>query len=263
MITTKWNIRLLKILILCIVCLSIISCRSKKNLGTEENQETLLSKSEALEIFFTKPDYQFISGKAKVSISSENGSEKGTMYVRSIRDSLIWIAVKKLSVEGGRALITKDTMTVLNRLEKTYQKFALSELQERYGVETDFAYLQDMFFGLTPDVDSTALWEEKEALLNYTFVTMASGIYHEFHVSKRSGLQVGGRFREKFSSDGEWTYSDHRIIQDSLILPYNREYIISNDLNDVFTMRLKFSDIEVENPKAIKFNIPERYTKIK
>ena len=259
---TLLKIRPRPIILLCIVC-CFFSCKSKKKLAIDDNQEVLLTQKEALDIFMTRPDYGFISGKAKVSISSEHGSEKGTMYVRSIRDSLIWIAVKKLSVEGGRVLITKDTMTVLNRLEKTYQKFPLSELQDRYGVTTDFTYLQDMFFGITPEMDTTGVWKQEVGLLSYTFAAMASNIYHEFHVSKSSGLQIGGRFSEKFSSDGEWLYSDHRIIQEGMVLPYKREYVVNHGINESFSLKLKFSEIEVENPKAIKFSIPNHYTELK
>ena len=76
----------------------LLSCKTKKQILQAPSEPIQLQEDVILVRFLDNPDYNFFSGKAKIKITSEYVSEKGTLYVRSIRDSVIWFAVKILSV---------------------------------------------------------------------------------------------------------------------------------------------------------------------
>jgi len=87
--------------------LTFLSCKTKKNIPSKDlediSQETLLDR-------VLNPQYaDFIDAKAKGRIKNTYGTDKGVFYIRMIKDSVIWMAVKRLSIEGGRALINQDS----------------------------------------------------------------------------------------------------------------------------------------------------------
>ena len=167
----------------------------------------------------------------------------------------------RLSVEGGRALITKDTVTILNRLEKTYTQFPISDLEEKYGIRPDFSYIQDMLLGFTPEMIRSDITDVEQGEDIITITSIIQDIYHQFFVSKIDATTRGGLFNEKIRADGTWEYSEHAIVNNDIFLPYNRKYKFQVDGAGQFDLDLKFSEIELDNPKAIKFSIPDHYTK--
>ncbi len=254
-ISSKWPI------LIGILLIGFSSCKSKKNLE-KTSSDSQLTKEEIIARFLAPADYSFFSGKAKLRITSDFGTDKGTLYIRSIPDSIIWMAVKRLSVEGGRILITPDSITFINRLEKSYSQIALDELEKRYGITPEFSYIQNMILGFNPKVskDNISKVEEKESI--YTLSTMLYNIYHEFDLEKNSGLTLGGRFNERFQVDGKWEYSAFATLSNGASLPYHRNYYILSGNNPDLNVNIDFSDIELNNPKEIRFNIPDHYQRV-
>ena len=234
------------------------SCKSKKLLQTEA-----LSEAEVIERFRTPTAYDFFNGKAKVSISSSAyPSQKGNLYLRGKKDSVLWAAVKKIGVEGGRIQIDQQTITILNRLEKTYQQFELDTLSSLFGVSGDLDYLQDMMFGMTPKLDSLELWDVISDKHSVHISSMTQNVLHQFTVSKSSGFVTGGKFRVKFAGDGEWLYDDYREVKPGVFLPYYRKYDIYVSEDEYLSLDIKFSEITLDEPKTLPFSVPSRYTRL-
>lgn len=236
------------------------SCKTKKLL----QQPTLEKKStqELVEQFLQQPDYEFIEGKAKVNFSSTYGSGRGTLYLRTIKDSIIWMAVKKLSVEAGRVLITQDSVFMINRLEKSYQKHALASIHEKYGLPGNFAYIQSLILGLTPAIDTTQFWELDSSDIHLNIKTSVGSILHKFIIDNESGYVLGGTFKDQFTAEGAWQYEDYIFQIAEIPVPGSRSYNISLAENeDPLKMKINFSELEVDNPKSIRFSIPSHYTR--
>ena len=233
-------------------------CKSKKLLQTED-----LSEAEIIKKFRTPIDYNFFDGKAKVSISSSAyPSQKGNLYLRGQKDSVIWAAVKKLGVEGGRIQIDHQTATILNRLEKTYQQFSLDTLSTLFGVTGDLDYLQAMMFGMPPKLDSQELWDVSSDKKSIHISSMAQNVLHQFTLSKATGFVTSGKFRVKFAGDGEWLYDDYREVKPGIFLPYYRKYDIYVSEDEYLSLDIKFTEITLDEPKALPFSVPSRYTRL-
>lgn len=71
-------------LLIILLCSCLLSCKTKKQLIQTPLESTDLQEDVILEKFLDRPDYNFFSGKAKIKITSEYGSEKGTLYVLSL-----------------------------------------------------------------------------------------------------------------------------------------------------------------------------------
>lgn len=257
----KVKLFFLPYLILIVLC-SLPSCKTKKIIQQANDSSILLSQKEAIDRFLSKPELSFFSGKAKVSFGTKQGTEKGLLYTRIASDSVIWAVVKKLSVEGGRAQITKDSATLINRLEKSYYTKPLAALEQSYGISADYNYIEDLFTAITPELDTTNYWETSEDSLHYIVATIIQDIHHVFYLDKRNGRVNSGSFQDKFAASGKWQYDDYRMITEGIELPFYRKYEITMGNDEYLSIEMKYSDIELNQAKDIKFSVPSHYTRI-
>lgn len=92
-------------------------------------------------------DYEFLQIKGKVQYETAADKQEAQVSIRMKRDSIIWASVSKLGFEGVRAIITPDTVILLDRLHKTYFAGGFKMLKRRYKVPVTFAQLQAALVG--------------------------------------------------------------------------------------------------------------------
>lgn len=90
---------------------------------------------------------QYLEGRARVKVESEQFNIGGTAVIRVERDKAIWVSVKKFGFEGARALVRPDSFFVINRLNGDYTAEPLSFIEEKYKVPARFDLLQEMVMG--------------------------------------------------------------------------------------------------------------------
>lgn len=101
----------------------------------------------------TTPQY---STKADIALTMPDGSKKSfKAYLRSNTDSAMWVSiVPALGIEVARALITTDSVKVLDRLGDKYWVGSRSAAKEKFGMDPDLRLLQYALFGLAIGLDS-------------------------------------------------------------------------------------------------------------
>lgn len=88
-----------------------------------------------------------LSAKADLYLEGNGQSISVSANIIWIRDSAVWINVKKFGLEAMRALITRDSFFLLNRLEKTYMARDLGYFLNEYGLPAGFPVLQQTILG--------------------------------------------------------------------------------------------------------------------
>lgn len=114
---------------------------------------------------------QSFSARADLHVEGGGQSISATANIIWIRDSAVWINVKKFGLEAIRALITPDSFYVLNRLEKTYMARDLDHLLRQYGLPSGFSALQQTLLGTAwffPDMPFRADIQDSLHRLNGT-----------------------------------------------------------------------------------------------
>lgn len=104
-------------------------------------------------------DYDWFSSRIKVEYNDNNLSQDFTAAVRMRRDSVLWISLQgPFGIEGGRILITRDSILVVNRLSNEYLRQPISYLTKIMPMQTNLPQLQDfllgyylLFTGASPD----------------------------------------------------------------------------------------------------------------
>ena len=135
----------------------MLSCKSTKKpteqVVKDDNSKlinSLLSKNIEFSTFDTKGKLQYDDGSTSMG---------GQFRMKMKRNEFVWISVTKFGFEGARALITKDSIYAINRLEKKYQKASINELQRTYNIPGDITDLQDFIIGNIVQVSELQLVE--------------------------------------------------------------------------------------------------------
>ena len=152
-----------------------LSCRSTKKIQTVITPKPPKDSSVVTEpavdlradtIRFIKETYQAIqknridfntfSAKIKVDFEDKDGKKNDlTAFVRLKKDSILWISVNAVfGIEAFRALITPDSVKILNKLDKVVQLRSVEFLQEMARVPFTFNELQNLLVGNPVYLDS-------------------------------------------------------------------------------------------------------------
>lgn len=88
---------------------------------------------------------------AKIDVNYEDGEGKKTnvdAHVRIKSDSLIWVSITgPFGFEGLRALITRDSVHILDKQNKLYMVRSVSYLQELTALPLNLSSLEDLIMG--------------------------------------------------------------------------------------------------------------------
>lgn len=142
-------------LVLLVLLLVFSSCKTKKfatGSGVARRTDSIALSNEAYGIIKksreNKLDYDWFSTRVKVEYNDENLSQDFTAVVRMCRDSLLWISLQgPFGIEGGRILVTRDSIFVVNKLSNEYLRQPISYLTKVMPIQTSLPQLQDFIMG--------------------------------------------------------------------------------------------------------------------
>ena len=124
-----------------LLLLLVSSCTSKKKLVSP------MAHAASYEWMSAKINGELITENADSTIRSPFSVLRFTGSLRMRRDSTIWISASALmGIENLRALITRDSVVLINRMEQTYLAEPLSVMEETLGTPS-LQELQSMLLG--------------------------------------------------------------------------------------------------------------------
>ena len=204
---------------------------------------------------------EWLGAKAKVSFSDEYGGESASCNIRIRKDSVIWINLKKFSIEGARVLIRPDSVFVVDRINGQYLAKPFEYLQEEYHLPVNFQGLQAILLGnpvffsseTSSTVDSSLylLTQKTDRLEAKYWLDDAKALLRRFLVDD---------FREQRSLDVKAT--DFRQLDDKQNFSYVRHLNLNSKDTGRMNVVVEFSKVEINVPQKMEFEIPERYEKV-
>lgn len=234
------------------------ACKSTRNVSI--NNLTKIAIDSIYQKIFNPQKIEWLDARAKVKVTTPQGTDKFVMFVRMKSDSIIWASFKKFGAEGGRVLITQDSIFAINRIEKSYQILSL-EMLNSFGFSANLIDLQALLKAQLPPLDTSALWKASEDESFYNFRSMKNDVVFNFSYNKTTGHLKKGQFIDRFNLNGYWDYDDYRIV-DNIAVPFFRKFKTEFGLGNYFEITLEFTDIELNKANTTKFNIPSHYKKM-
>lgn len=204
-----------------------------------------------------------ISAHARIYAESEAGGavEAGANLIW-IRDSVLWVNIKKLGIEAVRALVTPDSVIVLNRLEKTVQAKGLDALQREYNLPEGFPLLQHLLLAsawIAPDLHLQA--DIKDSLHR---LAGTNGRYSaDYRVEEGAFVLRQATFLQQQDAGLlGLQYGQFKKLPGAGVFPYFRRIEIFSPESGAASLEIEFTEIEINVPKPYRFEIPDHYQRM-
>lgn len=245
------------ILSFCIILLT--ACAVSQGERVERKRKRLRSISNAKlykETVAHYLDYKTINFK-KISISYEEEGEKQDFRgsVRILKDSIIWLSISKMGLEGMRVKLTPDSIAFIDRLHREYMITDYSYLNERFNLELNYYLVQSILTNQLPEYRIAR--EELPFFRN--FKGKKSATHYLFYSKKRKDRQYWREHQNKKGNEGS-VLEILRISPDLMRLEsidiYDTQFLGKNGQQTV-SFKLKYEDYKTYNEKHL---FPERIT---
>ena len=126
-----------------------------------KNIKNLFDRNTTTKLVVNEVNFDFLSAKAKVNFDGEKDYSLSANF-RMQKDSVIWLSLSPgLGVEVARVMITRDSISVLDKLSKDYNKIDYGTISKKYDFDINFNLIQSVILGnlIFPlAIFSSALW---------------------------------------------------------------------------------------------------------
>ena len=93
-------------------------------------------------------EYKYLSTKSKFKYKNENQLINATLNTRIERDTKIWFSIRvALGFEAARGLITKDELTIIDRVNKQVIKSTPDIIERTFKIKLNFEQLEAILIG--------------------------------------------------------------------------------------------------------------------
>lgn len=222
------------------------SCQKK----TSTTTASIARKARAKEV-----DYTFFEARGRVKYENGDDKQRFSVDIRMLKDSLVWISMRSgTGIEGARALVKKDSLFFINRLEKQYMVYTFDELVGKVNFPFSLEMLQSIIVG-NPVVfeGGTAIVDKEE---NFKVLSqLLDNLKIRFWVGKTSS-KLEKITVEDLNSRNELniSYAEFKEVARA-DMPYEVNTIMSyydeQGVKDA-TVEMKYSKVEIPN-ESIKF----------
>ncbi|MBF9235767.1 DUF4292 domain-containing protein [Hymenobacter sp. BT683] len=212
--------------------------------------------------------FLFLSAKGKAQVTMKGGQQGANLALRMRRDSIIWVSASLAGIEGVRAVLTPDSVQVLNRLEKTYFSGGYDYLSKLLNVPVTFEQMQALLLGdylPAPDGTTPKVTEEENGRQRVTY-PLADVIIERL-------LQGGtGRVQQLKVSDASLQrnltvdYTDFRPLDEQSPLPFAHATFIQaqQPSSGVVTAAINFTKVNAGRERlAFPFTVPKGFKRQK
>lgn len=94
-----------------------------------------------------KIDFGYMHGKARMVYKDDKKERDVKANIRVRKDSVIWLSFSVVGFQGGRALINKDSITILSTVDREYYVYDYADLTKRFKFEVNYKVLESAFLG--------------------------------------------------------------------------------------------------------------------
>lgn len=207
-------------------------------------------------------DYNTLSLRGKANLDINGNDNNVTMNIRIQKDQKIWASVTAVAgLEVARALITPDSILVINRLQSTYLRKPFSYIYGFTNKQINYDMLQAVLSGnaivdfldepssLTTDHSGWVVEGRRETLAYRLLFNTLMKIDETNLNDVRSG-QAFKVVNSDYQQVNQWSY------------PYSMK-INSMSGSKKINIDLSFSKVERNVPLDFPFSVPKRFEVIK
>lgn len=218
------------------------------------------------ELIIDEATFDYFQGKANMYFKDDGRKKdvKAQATIRMRRDSVIWINLKAGGgvVQGGKALINRDSICIVNDVDKEFYVFTYPELSKQFNFEVNYDIIQSAALGnliMVRDPRDDVEKQKDFFLLRQQSGTVIISNYINSRTMKLEKLElVEGDTRNTLSIN----YSNFQLVGEK-VFPYNGSInLVYKTLGGIIntSIQMEYNKAEMGDKELnFKFNIPKRY----
>jgi len=207
-------------------------------------------------------DFEYFHGKARMVYQDNKKEQEAKANIRVRKDSVIWISFNLVGIQGARALINKDSITILSNLKNEYYVFDYKELSRRYNFEINYDVIQAALLGnlIIARTDNDVIEQHSSG---YLLKQQANNISISNYINGAS-MKIERVDMKETTNNNTLTinYSNFQPVG-TKVFPYNGTLsIFYKTLSGLLstTIIFEYNKAEVgDRELKFPFNIPKRY----
>lgn len=263
--------------VLIALILLLASCRSTRTISKAVTKKDTVTRVEIVDAYkvdtlqlvrttlqqVEKNYIDFQTFNAKVSVDYQGTSGKRYDFnaaIKIYKDSTIWISANALlGIEAMRLLVTKDSVKMLNKLEKVYSARSVSYLQELTSLPLDLPTLQDLIIGNPVFLDSNVIRYTSGGGVT-TLLSLGQFFKNLITLNELDKTIIHSKLDDADPAKNRtatlW-YSDYEN-KNGLPFATKRRLVVSE--KDRLEIKLDFKNYSFNEPVAFPFSIPKNYS---
>ncbi|MDP1801437.1 MAG: DUF4292 domain-containing protein [Bacteroidota bacterium] len=275
--------------VLLLLCLFSVSCKQKKKIQRTQTEvivsDTLAGRcrldfksAKTLSRNVKENEFSFIwlTAKANVETLIDGKEESFDIKVNIRKDSAMLITIQYLlGLQVAKILITKDSVKMVNYIQKNYFKGDFNYINDMLNADLDFNVLQAVLFG-----NSAEFYEDDDLKLKP--VTDRQNCHYLLSTERKrrlKRLQAGDNGLKKALQILTLNPDNYKIIKNEFSDPATNRTFIANYKNftqkdsvyapyhvdiDIVaekkaTVKIDYVRIEKNTPQKLSLNIPAKY----
>lgn len=261
----------------------LLSCRPSRVIGKAVGPKDSTAKTATV----TKPDtpktdtqqlvkktlalveqarIHFTTFSAKVDVDYKGTDGKGHNVngnIRMYKDSAIWLSVSAtlLNIEGLRLLITKDSVKLMNKLDKTYAVRGIGFLQEATSLPLDLYILQDLIIGNPVYLDSNVV-RYTHGNGTITLLSIGELFKNSVSFSESDGTVLNSKLTDTDpyrARNADLVYSDY---ESKTAKPFATKRQVMVSERGRLEVKLDFKSYAFNGDVSFPFKVPKNYKKL-
>lgn len=246
----------------------VSACKPKKEIvvapPTKTETKTDNSKAEALTLLNSKQlKFNTLSLKAKATLDIAGDANDVTMNFKMKDKETIWVSITALGgmAEVARALITPDSIKIMNRMKSEYLKKPFNYIYNFTNKQVNFNTLQAILTGNAMGEFLTAESDVKQE--NGVWVVSGSKSALDYKLLFNTLFKVS-ETNLNDAKNGQAlkvTYTDYQKLNESLFPSALKIKTLSKA--KTINIDLQFVKIDGNVPVDFPFNVPKRFTVVK
>jgi hypothetical protein len=230
--------------------------------GKKSEEDSVRLVRETLAAFNARHiDFSTFSAKIKVDVEDSKGKQPDlTAVVRIIKDSAIWVSLSAtlFNVEVYRVLIKKDSVILLNKLDKEVSYRSLDYLQEVAQLPVDYFDIQDLLIG-NPVFFNDSIMNYRQSGDFILMSTIGEVFKNLLTISADNKILMHIKLDDidiSRNRTADITYDNYELSNGAVFSTY-RKIIISE--KNKLDLRLNFKQYEFNKELSVSFNVPKNY----
>lgn len=262
----------------------LLSCKTTKKFSVKFEVPILKADGPVLKsVNEANLTYSWLRYKASTNLEQKGEERSFKTNVKVRKDSLIWMSVTKGPIQAFKILMDADSISMINEIDESYILGRFDEVSEKFGVDVNYQFVQNMLVGNTVDYKDlkkmkVSVEEDKYVLSNLNRNKLNKhhknkslkndSIWMRYWVNPSSFKVEKARFdiltNDSLSSGMQISYDDFVIINDdsTSLMPSKITFSIDKEGVVDFMMVFELSRIKSGEPFRLPFEIPKGYKKV-